>query len=76
MIGKSHDPQTLEQEYDILVARAGLRIPDDRRAVMLGCYAQVRSWSDIIRSTRRAPSDEPANVYSLQTITAAGGDAP
>lgn len=67
-------PDTLEREYDTLVARAGLRIPPERRAVMINCYAQVRAWSEIIRSTRRAAADEPANVYSLRTITAVGED--
>jgi hypothetical protein len=64
-------PATLEREYDVLIARSGLTIAPDRRAIMLKCYADVRGWSDIIRSTRRAPSVEPANVYGLQTISRA-----
>ncbi len=62
-------PEILEREYDVLVARSGLTIAPDRRAIMLKCYADVRSWSDLIRSTVRSPSVEPANVYALQTIT-------
>lgn len=64
-------PEMLEREYDVLVARSGLTIAPDRRAVMLKCYADVRSWSDLIRSTPRLPSVEPANVYALETISRA-----
>jgi hypothetical protein len=72
----THDPDTLEQEYEALVVRAGLTIPDDRRATMLRCYAAVRQWADTIRSTPRPAAAEPANVYQLATIAnAARGTA-
>lgn len=68
MADLAHDPDTLEQEYEALIARSGLTIPPDRRATMLKCYAAVRRWSDTIRSTARPGAAEPANVYQLQTI--------
>jgi hypothetical protein len=71
MAGLTHNPDTLEQEFDALVTRAGLTIPADRRATMLKCYADVRGWADIIRQHRRAPAAETANVYALETITRA-----
>lgn len=69
-----HNPDTLDQEYEAIVARAGLTIAPDRRATMLRCYAAVRGWSDIIRSMPRPPAAEPANVYMLATIEAAKGE--
>jgi hypothetical protein len=73
--GLGHNPHTLEQEFDAQVARSGLTIPDERRATMLKCYADVRGWADLIRRHRREPSAEPANTYALETITRAGEDA-
>ena len=59
----------IESQYEGCVRRAGLRIPADRRAVMLNAYRQVAAWSALVRSTRRPGSAEPANIYALDTIT-------
>ena len=72
----AHRPETLEQEYEALIARSGLTIAPDRRATMLKAYAAVRQWADIIRSTPRPGAAEPANVYMLQTILNAGEGRP
>ncbi|HEX2653979.1 MAG TPA: hypothetical protein VHN11_10040 [Xanthobacteraceae bacterium] len=57
--------RALEQEFDVLIARAGAVIPAERKAgVMIG-YEDLRQMTALLRQPRSAAS-EPSNVYSLK----------
>ena len=61
--------EQIETEFAGLLLRAGLRVPPDRRPILLRCYVEVRQWSETIRRWQTEPSSEPANVYDIRTIT-------
>ena len=60
------DPQ-LETEFDVLMARAGLAIPPDRRAPLLHAFAELRGQLELLRGPRTAAA-EPANVFRLAPL--------
>ena len=51
-------------EFDTLMARAGLTIPEARRPAMLAAYADLRAQVALLHG-RYGPADEPANVFHL-----------
>ncbi|MCR9071333.1 MAG: hypothetical protein NXI18_06395 [Alphaproteobacteria bacterium] len=61
------DDAALRRQYDGLIERAGLRIPQDRNETMFNAYKQVAAWTEIVR-TRRPAAAEPANAYALTTV--------
>jgi hypothetical protein len=63
------DPEQMQQEFSAALLRAGLDVPPTRRAVLFRCYLEVRGWSDIIRRWETTPTDEPANIYDIRTVT-------
>ena len=58
----------LDAELRFYFARAGICVPDDRLSGMLAVYRELRTMQDLLRRPRTA-ANEPANVYSLATIT-------
>ena len=50
------------------LARAGIAVPGDRFAAMLTSYTELSGMLETLRQPRTAAS-EPANIYSLETIT-------
>jgi hypothetical protein len=64
---KSTHPE-FAAEFDMLLARAGMSVPDDRKAGVLAGYAELRRLAQLLR-TRRSPFDEPANIYDLTRIS-------
>ena len=58
----------LAAEFDMLAKRAGLTIPDERKAAMLAGYKDLKRMSALMRQPRTAAS-EPAAAYSLHSIT-------
>ena len=58
----------LAAEFDMLAKRAGLIIPDDRKAAMLAGYKDLKRMTVLMRQPRTA-ADEPAAAYSLHSIT-------
>ena len=60
-------PQTLEAEFDTLMARAGLTIPPARRAALLAGYADIRAMLPLLRQPRTAAA-EPSNVFRLTKL--------
>lgn len=62
------DEQALITEFDILAKRAGLAIPEDRKAAMLKGFADIRRMAALMRQPRTA-ADEPAGTYVIQTVT-------
>ncbi|ETR78937.1 hypothetical protein X566_03170 [Afipia sp. P52-10] len=58
----------LETEFDALAARAGLAVPDSRRAAMLQSFKDLKRMTALMRQPRTA-ANEPAGSYSLLSIT-------
>lgn len=56
--------QVLETEFDVLMARAGLTIPAERRAGYLQDFADLREQLALLHE-RRPATVEPANVYRV-----------
>jgi hypothetical protein len=57
-------PGELATEFDILMRRAGITVPADRRAGLLASYADLHQQIALLRN-RYAHTDEPANVFRL-----------
>lgn len=63
------DDAQLGRQYDALIERSGLTIPEDRRATMMDTYKNVVAWSNLVRNRLRPATLEPSNVYGLETIS-------
>ncbi len=59
-------PDDHEAEFDAMLARAGMRIPADRRAATLAAYGELREQVALIRQPRDA-THEPSNIFRLPT---------
>ena len=60
-------PDELAAEFDILMRRAGITVPEERRAAVLSSYADLREQIALLHN-RYAHTDEPANVFRLSPI--------
>lgn len=60
----------LAAEFDMLMRRAGLAVPEQRRATVLASYADFRGQMDLLRE-RYAYTDEPANVFRVPAMEGA-----
>jgi hypothetical protein len=58
------NPDGLERELDMLLAKAGANVPPDRKAGILAGYADLKRMTALVRQPRVAAS-EPSNVFSL-----------
>ena len=65
----AHSPDTLAAEFDLLMHRAGLSVPAERRAQMLPAYAELRDQVELLRGPRTAAA-EPSNVFRLHPVKA------
>ena len=54
----------LEQEFDVLMRRAGIAVPADRRAGVIAGYTDIKRMAALLRQPRTA-ADEPSNIYRL-----------
>ena len=57
-------PNDLEAEFDMLMRRAGITVPEDRRAMVLASYADLHDQIALLRD-RYAYTDEPSNVFRV-----------
>ena len=57
-------PGELAAEFDLLMRRAGMVVPEQRRATVLASYADFLDQMALLRD-RYAHTDEPANVFRL-----------
>lgn len=55
----------LEREFDVLMRRAGIAAPADRRAGVIAGYADIKRMTALLRRPRTA-ADEPSNIYRLE----------
>lgn len=60
-------PDDVEREFDVLMARSGIRVPDERRAGSIAVYRDLRRMAALLREPRPAES-EPAIVFSLEAF--------
>ncbi len=58
------DKTALEQEFDVLISRAGAVVPADWRAGVVAGFEDMRRLSQLLRQKRTAAS-EPSNIFSL-----------
>jgi len=54
----------LAAEFDILMRRAGITVPGERRATVLAGYADLLGQIALLHN-RYAHTDEPANIFRL-----------
>jgi hypothetical protein len=59
--------QELMLEFEVLAKRAGLDIPEQRKAAVFAGYKDLKRMSALLRQPRTAAS-EPSNTYSLVTL--------
>jgi hypothetical protein len=57
-------PDELATEFDMLMRRAGITVPEPRRASILASYADFRGQIALLHD-RYAHTDEPANIFRL-----------
>jgi len=57
-------PDELAVEFDVLMRRAGITVPEERRESVLAGYADLRAQIALLHN-RYAHTDEPANVFRL-----------
>jgi hypothetical protein len=57
--------KTLENEFDMLMARAGAVVPPDRRAGVVAGFEDLRRLTALLHQPRTAAS-EPSNIFSLK----------
>jgi len=62
-------PDTLAAEFDCLMARAGIHIPDARRAAALASYTDLRGQLEMLHR-RYGAANEPSNVFRLSPMVA------
>ncbi len=60
-------PDEQAAEFDMLMRRAGITVPADRRAAVLAGYADMCEQIALLRD-RYAYTDEPANVFRLTPV--------
>jgi hypothetical protein len=58
------DNEALEHEFDVLMARAGIVVPPDRKAGVFAGFKDVRQMTVLLRQKRTAVN-EPSNTFSL-----------
>jgi hypothetical protein len=64
----AQDDPALEAEFDILAKRAGLTVPEDRKAALMRGFKDLKRMTALLRQPRTA-ADEPAGIYSILTVT-------
>ncbi|MBV9252489.1 MAG: hypothetical protein JO227_25010 [Acetobacteraceae bacterium] len=56
--------EALAAEFDMLMARAGITVPPQRREAVLAAYADMRGQIALLHG-RHGPEHEPSNVFRL-----------
>lgn len=62
------DDPALAAEFDILAKRAGLAVPEARKAALLRNFKDLKRMTALMRQPRTA-ADEPAGAYSVLSVT-------
>ena len=64
-------PEALAAEFDCLMARAGIAVPEARRAAVLTAYADLRKQIALLHG-RYGAAAEPSNVFRLSPLESQG----
>jgi len=62
------DDQALTAEFEILAKRAGLTIPENRKAALLRGFKDIKRMAALMHQPLTA-ADEPAGTYDIRTVT-------
>jgi hypothetical protein len=60
-------PDGLEQELDMLLAKAGANVPPHLKAGVLAGYREMKVMAAAVRQPRTA-AHEPSNIFSLKSF--------
>jgi len=60
-------PEALAAEFDCLMARAGITVPESRRTAVLTAYADLRNKIALLHG-RYGAAAEPSNVFRLSPV--------
>jgi hypothetical protein len=63
-IVSTQEDAALEREFDVLMAKAGAKVPADRKAGILAGYKDLKRMTLLLRQPR-SEAAEPSNIYSL-----------
>ena len=66
------DNDALEREYEVLLARAGISVPPERRAGVIGGCHEMRRFAAVIRRQPLTAESEPSNTFSLESYMRRG----
>ena len=64
-------PDALAAEFECLMARAGISVPEARRATVLAAYADLRAQIALLHG-RYGAAAEPSNVFRLSPVERQG----
>ncbi|MBV8839743.1 MAG: hypothetical protein JO000_24685 [Alphaproteobacteria bacterium] len=57
-------PDALEQELDMLLAKAGAKVPPHLKGGVLAGYREMKAMAAMVHGARPA-THEPSNIFSL-----------
>ena len=60
----TQEDAALEREFDVLMAKAGAKVPADRKAGIVAGYKDIKRMTALLRQPRTEAA-EPSNIYSL-----------
>lgn len=60
----TQEDAALEREFDVLMAKAGAKVPADRKAGIVAGYKDMKRMTKMLRQARTEAA-EPSNIYSL-----------
>lgn len=60
----TQEDAALEREFDVLMAKAGAKVPADRKAGIVAGYKDIKHMTALLRQPRTEAA-EPSNIYSL-----------
>jgi hypothetical protein len=61
------DRRALEREFDFLMTRQGIVVPNERREGALAAFIELRRTAALLRNSRDA-SSEPACIFNLSAV--------
>lgn len=62
-------PAHLDTMVSAIAERAGLSLPDDRKAAIINGFVELQAMCALLRATNLTAADEPANIYLFDPIT-------
>lgn len=63
------DPAHLDSMVCAIAERAGLPLPEDRKAQIINGFVELEAMCALLRAAGLTAADEPANIYGFDPIT-------